>query len=213
MRRISGERMRRLAAWGGLAAALATVAAVVVLRPAPAPPALAAPSAFTGPVNGGCYTITLTTCALHVDAWQPIGIDPGHTLDGFQLALVGSNQTSMTLYDFHSDVSNPPGNNYRPSLVRKDFPAQCGGSYYVALNVWQSDASSYVEAGRTNEFQCPAALATATPTPTSTPTVTPMPTATATLAITPTATTTAMPTGTVEPPGESAYLPITLDMP
>jgi hypothetical protein len=164
------------------------------------PRVLAAPHAFSGPVNGGCYLATLTTCRIHIDRWQPIVTDQGQKLVGFQLSAVpvGSNSSSL-LYDFRSDVSNPPAGSYLPSLVKKDFAAQCSVTYELALYAKDSADLDFEAVGRTNEFQCPAA---ATPTPPPTATSGPTPIATVSPHASPTATTL---------PGWQNYLPVIRD--
>ena len=136
------------------------------------PRAVAAPNVFSGPVNGGCYLDTTTTCRIHVDRWQPIVTDPGQKLLAFRLlAVPGDVATGSTLYDFRTDVSNPPTGSYLPSLVKKDFAAQCGATYSLSLRAKDSADLDFEEIGRTNEFRCPtAAVATPTPTPTLEPT-------------------------------------------
>ncbi|MFO7664383.1 MAG: hypothetical protein R6X18_17570 [Chloroflexota bacterium] len=137
------------------------------------PLVLAAPHVFSGPVNGGCYLDTVTTCRLHIDNWQPIVIDPNTSLEGFQLKAYRSGAPAgLILYDFRTDLSNPPGNSYLPSRVKKDFAADCGTSYQLSLTAKDSGDLSFEEIGRTNDFSCPAA-ATATPTTMPTATITP----------------------------------------
>jgi hypothetical protein len=124
------------------------------------PSALAAPNIFSGPVNGGCYLDTEAICRLHIDNWQPITADPGQKLVGFQLLAVPDGSASgALLYDFRSDVSNPPGGSYLPSLVKHTADLD------------------FEEVGRTNMFQCPeeavTPTATASVTPETTPSVTP----------------------------------------
>lgn len=186
------ERWRgRAALAAGLAlAAVGFLAALLYPRgETAAPVALAAPNAFTGPVNGGCYLRTEIECGIHVDNWQPLVVDQGLKIDAFRLgALRDGNQNFSTLYDFRTDVSNPPTGNYLPSLVRRDFAAACGATYQVRVMVSVVGDNSFKEVGRTNQFTCPEA---ATPTPTNTPTSTPTNTPTNT----PTAT--ATPTGTL----------------
>lgn len=127
--------------------------------PGPAVPAvLAAPNAFSGPVSGGCYLTTLTTCRIQVDQWQPIDTDPGQKLLGFQLwALPAGAPLGSPLYDFRSDISNPPLGSYLPSSVRQGFAAQCGAAYQVSLRAKDSGDLDFEEVGRTNTFHCPAA--------------------------------------------------------
>lgn len=167
-----GDHSRR-----GVAAAAALLLVVVGLLAAstawrPAAPAVAAPNAFYGPVQGGCYLATEVSCAVHIDGWQPIVVNPGRRLVGFRLGLqnVVTGKTTI-LYDFRTDLSNPPS-DYVPSLVRGDYAAACGETYAVILSVRDSGDQDYGQTGMTNAFACPDA-------PTPTPTATPQPTATA----------------------------------
>lgn len=168
------------------------VLAVPFGRRAETPVALAAPNVFSGPVNGGCYLRTITECSIHVDRWQPITVDPGQRIDAIRLGAkrAGGNKFN-NLYDFRTDISNPPRTSYLPSLVRRDFAAACGEAYVLRVLVSVENDDGFVETGRTNSFTCPEA---ATPTPTRTPT----PTATATSTPTPTSTPTETPTGTLQ---------------
>ena len=182
------------------AMALVAVGGLWWARVPPAPGVLAAPNAFSGPVNGGCYLETPVECRIHIDGWQPIVTDPGQKLVGFQLSALRQDQAAMTLlHDFRTDVSNPPGGAYPPSLVRQDYAAECGTTYVLMMSVKDSGDLGFEQVGQTTAFTCPAA---ATPTATvtayshSNPTVgdssaTPPPQhAGSTVTITPTATAT-----------------------
>lgn len=171
------------------------LAALIVWRRPPDASVLAAPNIFSGPVNGGCYLATTTTCRIHVDSWQPITTDPGTSLIGFQLAAIVRDAGLVPLYDFRTDVSSPPQASYLPSLVKQDFAAQCGATYHLALRAKDSSDAEFVEIGRTNVFTCPVVLETLTPTPTQT--------------VTPTGT----PAGTPQPPHEAIYAPVILGSP
>jgi hypothetical protein len=120
-----------------------------------APVALAAPNVFTGPVNGGCYLRAPTECAIHVDSWQPITVDPGLRIDAFRLGAARAGGGFKNLYDFRMDVSNPPGNTYRPSLPRRDFAAACGITYQARLMVSVVGDDALTEAGRPHRRQRP----------------------------------------------------------
>lgn len=123
----------------------------------------AAPNVFSGPVNGGCYLDTITTCRIHVDNWQPINVDAGQKLEAFQLlAVPGGLANGSLLYDFRTDVANPPG-SYLPSLVKGDFAAHCGLSYHLSLHAKDTGDLDFEEVGRTNEFQCPVAATVPVP--------------------------------------------------
>lgn len=113
-------------------------------------PVVAAPHVFSGPVNGGCYLATATTCQIHVDSWQPLAIAPGERLLAFRLQANG-----QPLYDFKTDVSNPPMGSYLPSLVKKEFAARCGESYVLSVVAQDTADPGPVAVGQTNAFICP----------------------------------------------------------
>ena len=160
-----------------------------------APVALAAPNAFSGPVNGGCYLRSPVECGIHIDNWQPLTIDSGVAIDGFRLAAQRAGVAGFsTVYDFRTDVSNPPRTSYLPTPVQRDFAAACGTTYELRVLVQARGTATFTETGRTNSFSSPAA---ATPTPTNTPTSTLTPTATPTN--TPTSTRSSADTPTVTP--------------
>lgn len=198
-----GWRGRAAIAAGVVLVALGFLMALVLPfgRRAESPVALAAPSAFSGPVNGGCYLRTVTACSIHVDRWMPLTVDSGVAIDGFRLEAQQAGSIMFNnLYDFRSDVSNPPRTSYLPSLVRRDFAAACGTTYELRVLVSVVGDDTFTETGRTNSFACPEA---ATPTPTNTPTPTDTPTPTNTPTLTPTAT----PTGTLEATAEFTATP------
>ncbi len=208
-----------------LRSALGLLGLMLLLLPACAnggagvPSAMAAPNVFSGPVNGGCYLESITSCRIHIDAWQPIVTDTGTKLIGFQLLAFQEGALSgQPIYDFRTDVSNPPLGSYVPSLVKKDFAAQCGVTYHLALQAKDSGDPAFEEVGQTTSFQCPAAATpTASPTPTATPEVTPNATSevtpTATPEVTPNATPEVTPTTTPEvtpTPGWELKLPVVI---
>lgn len=123
------------------------------------PVALAAPHAFAGPVNGGCYQWTNQFCSLRVDSWGPLVVDPNVVIDGFRLEAEREGVPGFTvLYDFATDVSNPPRTTYHPSPVRRDFGAHCDFTYTLRVLVSVEGDDGYVETGRTNRFTCPATV-------------------------------------------------------
>ena len=134
---------------------LTLLGAVVLLfvwqQPSQPPAAIAAPNVFGGPVNGGCYLDTPISCKLHIDAWQPLQISPGEKLLAFQLQATGH-----TLYDFRTDVSNPPSGSYLPSLVKQDFAITCGETYVLSLLAQDTGDANLLTLGQTNAFTCPA---------------------------------------------------------
>lgn len=143
--------------WGraGLASLLPLLAAalfVVTWQQPPPTVVVAAPNVFSGPANGGCYLATATTCQVHVDDWQPIQIAQGERLVAVQLQANG-----QPLYDFRTDVSNPPSGSYLPSLAKQDFAIRCGESYVLSLRAQDTGDAALVTVGETTVFTCPAA--------------------------------------------------------
>lgn len=183
----------------GAAALLLALAGLALLfglslrRPS-VPEVLASPNVFAGPVGGGCYLATANACRITIDSVQPITTNPGKRLLGFRLdALRKGSATWKPLYDFRTDISNPPTGSYVPSLVGRSFAARCNQTYTLALLAQETGDTTYVESGGTKRFTCPAPLPTPTPTSTPTPTATATPKATATPSPSPTATATATP--------------------
>jgi hypothetical protein len=111
--------------------------------------ASAAPDVFASPIQGSCYLATPTTCKLKVDPFT-INVAPAERLKAFSLQANG-----LTVYDFRSDVSNPPSGPYTPSLVRRDFAARCGESYVLNLLAMDTGDSSFLNAGLTDTIVCP----------------------------------------------------------
>lgn len=101
------------------------------------------------PINAGCYRATRTTCKIHVDPFT-ITKSTGPALFGFQLYA----NTSL-IYDFKTDVSNPPISSYSPSLVRQDFAATCGQSFDISLVAKDADSPNYLTLGVTPGVTCP----------------------------------------------------------
>jgi hypothetical protein len=116
----------------------------------PQPKAAEANSAvFSSPINAACFQVSATVCRLHVDPFT-IQIVPGNSLVAFQLR--GNNSL---LYDFRTDVSNPPLGSYSPSLVKLDFAAACGATYTVNLLARDSGDVNFLNAGQVEGLACP----------------------------------------------------------
>lgn len=117
------------------------------------PPVLApaAPQVFASPINAACFQVTPSVCKLHVDPFT-IQIESSKSLAAFQLRANGS-----LLYDFRTDVSNPPSGNYTPSLVKLDFAAACGTTYTVNLLARDSGDPGFLNAGQAENIACPPA--------------------------------------------------------
>jgi len=132
-----------------LTVALLVVAAAVWLRASDPVPAVAATDATAGALNAGCYLATPTVCKLRVD---PFAVQTffGARLEGLKLQANG-----QTIYDFRTDVSNPPSGSYVPSRVKLDFAATCGRAYVVSLQADDSSQPSFTTIAQTTVFTCP----------------------------------------------------------
>ncbi len=112
-----------------------------------------APEVFASPVNGGCYIAAAGQCRLHIDPYT-VNVGTGQRLDRVQVMANGS-----VVYDFRTDVSNPPpatGSTYTLSPVALDFAATCGTTYYInVVGKNLTDPSSF-NLGQTAQFTCPA---------------------------------------------------------
>jgi hypothetical protein len=111
--------------------------------------AAAAPEVFASPFQGSCYLATPRTCKIKVDPFT-VYLNPSDQLKAIQLQADG-----QTIYDYRSDLSNPPSGSYTPSLVRRDFAARCGESYVLNLLVTDSSSPAYTNAGQTATIACP----------------------------------------------------------
>jgi hypothetical protein len=109
----------------------------------------AAPAIFSSPINAACIRVSPTVCKLHVDPFM-IQIAPGNQLAAFQLKANNS-----LLYDFRTDVSNPPSGDYTPSSVKLDFAASCGTTYTINLLARDSGDTDFLNAGQVEEISCP----------------------------------------------------------
>jgi hypothetical protein len=115
----------------------------------------AAPLVFASPINGGCYIAAPNQCYLHVDPFN-INIASGKKLVSFQLQSNG-----VPVYDFRTDVSNPPpasGMTYSPSLVMQDFAAVCGRTYTINVVGKDSGDTNSLNMGLTGAFTCPSSV-------------------------------------------------------
>lgn len=135
-----------------LACLILLVLGAILFRPA-VPGAEAAPvidlQVFSSPINAACIQITPSECKLHFDPFT-IQISPGARLEAFQLQANGK-----LLYDFRTDLSNPPLGSYTPSLVKLDYAATCGKTYTVNLLARDSGDSGFLNAGQAENIVCP----------------------------------------------------------
>lgn len=111
----------------------------------------AAPAGFASPINVGCYIAAPNQCRIHVDPFTiNINDGAGARLQQFTLYANGS-----PIYDFRTDVSNPPGLDYSPSLVAQDFAATCGTTYIVNMVAKDTTDANPLNYGQTTAFTCP----------------------------------------------------------
>jgi hypothetical protein len=125
----------------------------------------AAPQVFSSPINASCIQVGPSECKLHVDPFT-INVLPGQRLEAFQLLA-----NSSPIYDFRTDISNPPSGNYSPSAVRLEFAAACGATYTINLLARDSGDTNFLNAGQVQDVICP--VGEPTPTPLPTPTLVP----------------------------------------
>ena len=132
---------------GFIAAVLTAVGASVFFKS----DAGAAPDGFASPINGGCYITAPNVCKLHVDPFT-ININDGA---GAKLVKFSLYANGNPIYNFQTDVSNPPGVDYTPSLVAMDFAASCGVTYYMNLVAQDTTDANPLNYGQTKQFTCP----------------------------------------------------------
>lgn len=133
-----------------LAVVAGLVARFAALDEASAAPAV--PAGFASPINGGCYIAAPNVCKIHIDPFTiNINEGGGARLQQFTLYANGS-----PIYDFRTDISNPPSADYSPSLVMEDFAAQCGQTYYVNMIAKDTTDANPLNYGQTAQFTCPA---------------------------------------------------------
>ena len=114
----------------------------------------AATAGFASPINVGCYIAAPNQCRIHVDPFTiNINDGAGARLQQFTLYANGS-----PIYDFRTDVSNPPGVDYSPSLVAQDFAATCGTTYVVNMVAKDTTDANPLNYGQTTAFTCPATV-------------------------------------------------------
>lgn len=106
---------------------------------------------FASPVAAGCYLARDGSCHIHVEPFTA-NVADGEHLVRFQLKANGS-----VIYDFSTDVSNPPPGDFAPTLVGLDFAAVCDTIYTVSALTQDSGDPSLGVAGLTEPFTCPEA--------------------------------------------------------
>ena len=111
--------------------------------------ASAAPEVSYGALNGSCYLNNFGSCSLRVDPFS-IAVAGGSQLEAFKLQANGT-----TVYHFSTDVSNPPGGTYTPSLVKLDFAAVCSRTYVLTLIADDTSQAVFQTVGQTKSITCP----------------------------------------------------------
>ena len=110
-----------------------------------------ASAVFASPINAGCYIIAPNQCRIHIEP-VTVNIAAGKRLVALKLQLNGA-----TIYDFGTDVSNPPpsvGTTYTPSPVALDFGAVCGTTYTINILGKDTGDANFLNMGLAS-FTCP----------------------------------------------------------
>ena len=118
------------------------------------PSVVAAPEVFASPINGGCYIAAENLCKIHIDPFT-INIDDGA---GAKLERFTLQANGQPIYDFRTDVSNPPGVDYSPSLVALDFAATCGVTYTVNIVGKDTLDTNILNMGQFEDVVCPSTV-------------------------------------------------------
>ncbi len=109
---------------------------------------------LNSPINAGCYLAAPGQCLLHLDPFA-IYVSKGTRLAGFKLEANTKGVTGRGIYQFATDISNPPSGSYAPSPPRSDFAVQCGNRYTVMLMARDSGDADYQQVGTTQSITCP----------------------------------------------------------
>ncbi len=133
-------------------AAVALLAAAVWINLMEPQATSAAPEAtlYASPLNASCTLATRSTCKIHLEPFT-INKSSGPQLLGFQVYA-----NSTMIYDFKTDVSNPPfTSSYTPSRVKQDFAATCSRTYDIFVIARDSDDPNYYVLGGVQDVVCP----------------------------------------------------------
>jgi len=126
------------------------VVAALGLRSAGAQPAAAATTVvYAGTLNASCYRAAPTVCKLEVAPYQVA------TLFGIRLEALQLQANGHAIWDFRTDVSNPPAGLYAPSPVALDFGAVCGRIYEVRLLADDTSQDDLTLVAQTGMVVCP----------------------------------------------------------
>lgn len=131
------------------AVALLASAAWIIAKEPQATSAAPENVVYASPIHASCYLATRSTCKIQIDPFT-IQKSTGPALLGFQVLANGT-----LLYDFKTDVSNPPILNYTPSRVKQDFAATCGTTYDIFLIAKDASDPNYYVLGGIQDVVCP----------------------------------------------------------
>jgi hypothetical protein len=109
---------------------------------------------FGSPINGGCYIAAANDCRVHTDPIL-INVASGESLEKFTLSVGGA-----VVYDWRSDVSNPPVGDFTPTIPAQDLGARCGETYTLSIQGRDSGdpPDTVYNLGVTTAFTCPSGL-------------------------------------------------------
>ena len=136
-----------------IAIVLLSSALVLSILPGRGPEVTAAqeaPEIKISAVHGGCYIAGPNQCKIHVEPFK-LSTNTSKTLVAFQVLANRS-----VIYDFRTDLSNPPATgDFMPSLVTQDFAATCGKPYTLNLYGRDSGDSQIYNLAQSGVFTCP----------------------------------------------------------
>lgn len=133
-------------------AGLCACAASAALATAALAPGAAVAAAAGGPIQAACFA-TRGGCRIQVAPFQ-IDIAPGQHLERYEVRVGG-----VRVYDFRTDVSNPPSFSYWATMPERGFAARCARSYVVSAAAQDSGDRALQALGATAEIECPVAVA------------------------------------------------------
>lgn len=112
-------------------------------------------SVYASPINGGCYIAGPNQCKIHLDPFT-INMDNISSAPLKQFAIYAN---GVLIYDFRTDVSNPPYSvDYVPSQVALDFAATCGVTYTINMAARAADNTGLLNAGVIQNVVCPSVM-------------------------------------------------------
>ena len=102
----------------------------------------------TSPFAAACFAAR-RDCRVTVDPFT-LHVPVGERLVSLEIQIGTS-----TVYDFHTDQSNPPSGNYTPTMPRLGFAARCDTSYVARLGARDSSDGGPVILSETTPISCP----------------------------------------------------------